>query len=84
MSFSIPPNMRALQLRAYDGKPESLVLVEKSVPHPGKGQVLVKIAATPVNPSDAGFIRGLYAMQKKLPVTPGFEGSGTVVASGGG
>ncbi|MGH7454754.1 MAG: zinc-binding dehydrogenase, partial [bacterium] len=38
----------------------------------------------PVNPSDAGFIRGLYAMQKKLPVTPGFEGSGTVVASGGG
>jgi NADPH:quinone reductase-like Zn-dependent oxidoreductase len=46
--------------------------------------VLVKIAAAPVNPSDAGFIRGLYAMQKKLPVTPGFEGSGTVVAAGGG
>lgn len=80
----IPPTMRALQLRAYDGKPESLVLAEKPAPRPGKGQVLVKIAAAPVNPSDAGFIRGLYAMQKKLPVTPGFEGSGTVVASGGG
>lgn len=80
----IPPTMRALQLRAYDGKPESLVLVEKPVPHPGKGQVLVKITATPVNPSDAGFVRGLYAMQKKLPVTPGFEGSGTVVAAGSG
>ncbi len=80
----IPPTMRALQLRAYDGKPESLVLVEKPVPHPGKGQVLVQIAAAPVNPSDSGFIRGLYAMQKKLPVTPGFEGSGTVVAAGSG
>jgi NADPH:quinone reductase-like Zn-dependent oxidoreductase len=80
----IPSTMRALQLRAYDGKPESLVLVEKPVPHPSKGQVLVKIAATPVNPSDAGFIRGLYAMQKKLPITPGFEGSGTVVETGGG
>lgn len=80
----IPTTMRALQLRAYDGKPESLVLVEKPVPRPGKGQVLVKIAAAPVNPSDTGFVRGLYAMQKKLPVTPGFEGSGTVVAAGGG
>ncbi len=81
---TVPPTMRALQLRAYDGKPESLVLVEKPVPRPGKGQVLVKIAATPVNPSDTGFIRGLYAMQKKLPITPGFEGSGTVVAAGSG
>jgi NADPH:quinone reductase-like Zn-dependent oxidoreductase len=81
---TIPPTMWALQLRAYDGKPESLVLAEKPVPRPGKGQVLVKIAAAPMNPSDTGFIRGLYAMQKKLPVTPGFEGSGTVVASGGG
>jgi NADPH:quinone reductase-like Zn-dependent oxidoreductase len=80
----IPPTMRALQLRVYDGKPESLVLVEKPVPSPEKGQVLVQIAAAPVNPSDSGFMRGLYAMQKKLPVTPGFEGSGTVVATGSG
>lgn len=80
----IPPTMRTLQLRAYDGKPESLVLAEKPVPSPGKGQVLVQIAAAPVNPSDTGFIRGLYAMQKKLPVTPGFEGSGTVLATGDG
>lgn len=80
----IPSTMRALQLRAYDGKPESLVLAEKPVLNPGKGQVLVKIAAAPMNPSDTGFIRGLYALQKPLPVTPGFEGSGTVVAAGGG
>lgn len=80
----LPPTMRALEILAYDGKPESLVLAERPVPHPGKGQVLVQIAAAALNPSDTGFIRGLYAMQKKLPVTPGFEGSGTVVASGGG
>src|SRR5574341_1806975 len=76
--------MRALELRAYDGKPESLALVEKPVPRPNKGQVLVHIAAAPINPSDLMFLRGHYANPKKLPVVAGFEGSGTVVAAGGG
>jgi NADPH:quinone reductase-like Zn-dependent oxidoreductase len=76
--------MRALELRAYDGKPESLSPVEKPVSHPGQGQVLVRIAAAPINPSDLMFLRGLYGVKKKLPVVPGFEGSGEVVAAGGG
>lgn len=80
---TIPPIMRALELRAFDSKFESITLVERPVLPPGNGQVLVRIAATPINPSDLGFVRGLY-VKKKLPVIPGFEGSGTVVASGGG
>ena len=75
--------MRALELRALDGKPESLALAERPVPRPGKGQVLVRIAASPINPSDLSFIKGMY-IKKKLPIIPGFEASGTVVASGGG
>ena len=39
---------------------------------------------SPINPSDLGFISGRYPTGKKLPCTPGFEGSGVVVASGGG
>ncbi|MEM1350352.1 MAG: zinc-binding dehydrogenase, partial [Myxococcota bacterium] len=37
-----------------------------------------------INPSDLMFIRGLYGFKKTLPVTPGFEASGMVVATGGG
>lgn len=77
----IPKTMKALQLNAYDGK---LQLVEMPVPQPQAGEVLVKIAATPVNPSDLMFIQGLYGFRKKLPTVPGFEGSGTVVMAGSG
>ncbi|HTK95499.1 MAG TPA: zinc-binding dehydrogenase [Terriglobales bacterium] len=80
----LPSAMRAVQLRSYDGKPESLTLVEAPVPAPGPGQALVKVAASPINPSDLMFIRGLYGFRKPVPATPGFEGSGTVMAVGGG
>jgi NADPH:quinone reductase-like Zn-dependent oxidoreductase len=77
----IPKTMRAMELAAYDGR---LRVVEREVPQPGPGQVLVKIAAAPVNPSDLKFIVGAYGLKKPLPVVPGIEGSGTVVAAGPG
>jgi NADPH:quinone reductase len=76
--------MRALELRAYDGRPESLALVHRPVPRPARGQVLIRVAAAPINPSDLMFVRGLYGFKKTLPAIPGFEGSGMVVAAGGG
>jgi len=76
--------MRAAQIRAYDGKPESVSLVELPVPRPGPGQVLVHVAASPINPSDQMFLRGLYGFKKPLPAVPGFEGSGTVEETGSG
>jgi NADPH:quinone reductase-like Zn-dependent oxidoreductase len=77
----IPSTMRALELRAYDGR---VHLVEKPVPQPGPGQVLVCITASPINPSDLKFLVGEYGVRKALPVVPGFEGSGAVVAAGAG
>jgi NADPH:quinone reductase-like Zn-dependent oxidoreductase len=76
--------MRALELRAVDGRPESLALVERPVPRLAKNKVLVRIGAASVNPSDLMFLQGLYGQKKKLPVVPGFEGAGEVVASGDG
>jgi NADPH:quinone reductase-like Zn-dependent oxidoreductase len=64
--------MHAVQLRAYDGKPESSSVVELPVPEPGPGQVLVRVAASPINPSDQMFLRGLYGFKKPLPAIPGF------------
>jgi NADPH:quinone reductase-like Zn-dependent oxidoreductase len=80
----VPATMKALEVRAYGARPENLALAERPVPRPGPGQVLVRIAAAPVNPSDLMFVRGLYGFRKELPAIPGFEGSGTVVAAGRG
>lgn len=84
MPSGIPSKMRALVLHAYGESWDSLVPEERPVPRPGPGEVLVRIAASPVNPSDLLFMRGLYGVPKKLPATPGFEGSGRVVATGAG
>jgi len=73
--------MRAVELRAYDG---SLHVVERPLPKLRSGELLVRLAAAPINPSDLAFIKGRYGVRKPLPIVPGFEGAGTVVASGGG
>jgi NADPH2:quinone reductase len=53
-------------------------------PVPAHGQVLVRMLASPINPSDLMFIRGQYTLQPECPATPGFEGVGIVEQSGGG
>lgn len=79
----IPKQMNAVVLEAYTG-PESLCAARRPVPRPGPNQVLVKIAASPINPSDLAFINGHYGFKSPPPVVPGQEGSGTVVAVGKG
>ncbi|NMO17023.1 zinc-binding dehydrogenase [Pyxidicoccus fallax] len=75
--------MRALVLTAYDGRKDSLQVETRPVPRPSPSQVLVRMAASPINPADLMFIRGLYGLRKPLPTVPGLEGCGTVVAAGG-
>lgn len=54
------------------------------VPQPRSGQVLIKVECAVINPSDIYMMQGDYNGEFKYPLTPGAEGSGTVVASGGG
>lgn len=61
----------------------TLSFEEVEVPHPGPGEVLVKMDAAPVNPSDLAVLKGGY-LERSYPFTPGLEGSGTVVAAGSG
>lgn len=78
-----PKTMKALELRAYDGV--SLVFVSnKPVPTPGPREVLVRVYSTPITAPDLMFLQGRYGEQRTLPVVPGFECSGVVVAAGGG
>ncbi len=74
--------MRAVLLKDFR---TSLLAVE-NIPTPTieSGQILVKMAAAPINPSDLIFLRNEYGVKKPAPVVPGFEGSGTVVAARGG
>lgn len=53
-------------------------------PLPRKGEVLVRMLAAPVNPSDRLFIEGQYGADPLLPSGAGFEGAGIVESSGGG
>lgn len=55
-----------------------------SIPKPGKGEVLIKVECAVINPSDLYFLSGQYAGKYTYPLTPGGEGSGVVVESGGG
>ncbi len=80
----VPGTMRAVVLHDARGGIDSLRIDELPVPKPGPGEVLVKISATPVNPSDLRFLKGMYGITKPVPVVPGFEGSGRVVGGGGG
>jgi NADPH:quinone reductase len=85
MMATNPTTMRALVLHSYDiGSYASLTLEERTVPQPGKGEVLVRMAASPINPSDLASLQGLYGVKKALPMVPGIEGSGTVVKAGSG
>lgn len=53
-------------------------------PHPGPGQVLVRVHATGCNFPDILLCRGAYQEKPDLPFTPGLEIAGEVVAAGEG
>lgn len=81
MQTIIPKMMQAVLLQENNGP---LTVGSLPIPWPGPGQVLVRMAAAPINPSDLGFLRGSYGFQKPFPIVPGLEGSGIVVAAGSG
>ena len=76
--------MRAVVLKAYGDRGNCLACEEIDTPKPKRGQVLVKVAAAPINPSDLAFVDGNYGIRKVLPTVPGFEGAGVVVAANAG
>jgi NADPH2:quinone reductase len=81
-NHSIPSTMHAVQLDEPNG---SLTFREVPVPRPQAGQVLIRMAAAPINPSDLGSLSGLsYSGKRQFPFTPGLEGSGTVIEAGEG
>jgi len=78
-----PAMMGAIRIREFGG-PEVLHLENVVIPTPGKGELLVKVAAAGVNPVDYKIRNGKYpaVKQDKLPFVLGREIAGTVVECG--
>lgn len=70
--------MQAVVAPQPDGATE-LALVERSVPRPGPGEVLIEVAAAGVNRPDILQRRGLYPPPPGAPDILGLEVAGTVV-----
>jgi alcohol dehydrogenase, propanol-preferring len=77
----MPSTMRAAVVHAFD---QPLRIEEVQVPHPGPGEILVKIEASGVCHTDLHAARGDWPVKPSLPFIPGHEGVGIVAAVGAG
>ena len=80
---SLPATMRAID-PAGPGGPETLVPVERPVPRPQDGELLIRVAAAGVNRPDAMQREGKYPPPPGAPSILGLEVAGEVVAVGSG
>ncbi|MFB9982785.1 zinc-binding dehydrogenase [Mesorhizobium kowhaii] len=91
--MTVPSEMKALLLvgDGYTRTPSGSVLEAMepylepgsiAVPTPGPTQVLIKVNLASINPSDVMFIKGQYGQPRAKGQPAGFEGVGTVAASG--
>lgn len=82
MHPSLPRTMLAAIIPAPGGRPE---LRQCPVPEPGPGEVLVRVMASSVNPTDVmTWRRGLFVTGQTVPFVGGYDMSGIVVKLGRG
>jgi NADPH:quinone reductase-like Zn-dependent oxidoreductase len=91
--MAVPAEMKALLLvgDGYTKTPSGSALEAMepylrpgviAVPTPGPTQVLIKVSLASINPSDVAFIKGQYGQPRAKGQPAGFEGVGTVAATG--
>ena len=80
---AIPTVMRAIDPE-QPGGPEVLRIVERPVPTPGEGEVLIRVAAAGINRPEVLQRMGAYPPPPGAPSIPGLEVAGTIVAIGTG
>ncbi len=86
MTDSLPTSMTAIRMHAIGG-PDVLRLEQVPVPSPGPGQVLIRTRFAGLNPVDWKVREGpafLERMGVPLPIIPGWDTAGDVVALGEG
>jgi NADPH:quinone reductase len=78
---TLPTRMTVIAIKAPGG-PEMLVPEERPMPVPGKGEILVKVAAAGINRPDVRQRQGSYPPPKGATDIPGLEIAGEVAALG--
>ncbi len=78
-NITLPDRMNAAVIRD-----QKLVIEQVPVPHPARGEVLVRVRAAGVNRPDLLQRRGLYPPPEGVTDIPGLEISGDVIMTGGG
>lgn len=81
--FALPETMSAVEITAPGG-PDVLKPTMRSVPVPGAGEILVRVAAAGVNRPDVFQRQGLYPPPPGASDLPGLEIAGEVVSTGAG
>ncbi len=76
--------MKAVVFDRFGDPEEVLQVRDLPAPAPGRGQVRVRMLASPINPSDLLYVRGQYGRRPTLPASAGFEGAGVIDAVGPG
>lgn len=80
-----PPPLRSLVLTGFGGYDKvKLQSRPAAPPAPGAGHVTLRVRACGLNFADLMARQGLYDRLPPLPVTPGMEGAGVVIAVGEG
>jgi putative PIG3 family NAD(P)H quinone oxidoreductase len=79
----IPSDMTVIEIKEPGG-PEVLTPVRRPVPHPGQGEILIKVQAAGVNRPDLIQRQGHYPPPPGASDIPGLEVAGTVAALGAG
>jgi NADPH:quinone reductase len=81
--MTIPTTMTAI-IAPIPGGPEALTRVERPVPVPGFGEVLIKVAAAGLNGADLSQRLGRYDVPAGATDILGLEAAGTIAAVGDG
>lgn len=73
--------MRVVEFDSF-GSPDVLRIVETPMPRPARGEVLVRVEAAGINFFEVLMRQDRYAETPQLPMRPGVEAAGVVVAVG--
>lgn len=75
--------MKAYELQGPHGI-DGMMLVDRPMPSPGPGQVLVRLKAATLNYRDLLTVKGGYGSRQKFPLIPVSDGAGVVESVGAG
>jgi NADPH:quinone reductase-like Zn-dependent oxidoreductase len=78
--MSLPATMRAVEARAFSI--DSLGVVERPVPQPRRGEILVRLRAASLNYRDLAVLTQGYMPNLAFPFIPASDAAGEVVAVG--